>query len=203
MMPDASGTPSQRDVSQLLCAFNDGDRSALDQLIPLLYRELRAIARRRLRREDSTASLQSADLVNEAYLRLVQQRQPGWQHRSQFFAVAATIMRRILIDRARRNLYQKRGAGAVPLSLDDQEIGGPVRAQDLVALDEAMQMLERRDRRKAAVVELKYFGGMTTDEVARHLGVSTITVKRDWAFARSWLHRAMSHGQTGERDVPR
>ena len=191
---------SATSVSRLLRAWNDGDRTARDKLVPLVYRELRVMARQRLRREGANPSLESSDLVNEAYLRLVQQRAPGWQHRAQFFAVAATIMRRILIDRARKGLYQKRGGGAVRVPLDEHEVGVPARPQDLVALDEALQQLERHDKRKALVVELRYFSGLKTEEIALHLGVSPITVKRDWAFARSWLHRAMnSRPLSGER----
>jgi RNA polymerase sigma-70 factor (ECF subfamily) len=180
------------EVSRLLNAWSSGDMGALDKLIPHVYQELRRLARRQMRAEHPGHTLQTTGLVNEAYLRLVQQRTVGWQHRSQFFAVAASIMRRILVDHARRHRYQKRGGGAVRIDLDDAAIVSPARSRDIVALEEALQTLEQQDPRKSTVVELRYFGGMTIGEIAQHLGVSPITVKRDWAFAKVWLSRHMS-----------
>jgi RNA polymerase sigma factor (TIGR02999 family) len=174
-------------------AWGEGDSTALEHLIPLVYRELRDLARRRLRGERPGHSLQATDLVHEAFLRLIQQRDAGWQHRSQFLAVAATIMRRILVDRARRQRYQKRGGAAVHIPIDEVAIVSPAQPDEIVALDEALTKLEEFDRRKSAVVEMRYFGGLTTDEIAQHLDVSPITVKRDWSLARAWLHRHMSH----------
>ena len=165
---------------------------ALNKLIPHVYQELRRLARRQMRAERPGHTLQTTGLVNEAYLRLVQQRSVGWQHRSQFFAVAANIMRRILVDHARRHRYQKRGGGAVRIDLDDVAIVAPARSREIVALEEALQNLEQQDPRKSTVVELRYFGGMTIGEIAQHLGVSPITVKRDWAFAKVWLSRHMT-----------
>lgn len=189
-MPSAGSSPDA-DVSELLKAWSAGDRDALERLMPLVYRELRLLARRHMRRERGGHSWQSSDLVNEAYLRLVQQRDPNWQHRGHFFAVAAHIMRRILVDHARNHRYQKRGGGAVRIPLEDVALVSSAPARDVIALDEAMQQLERHDRRKAQVVELKYFGGLTVDEIADHLAVSAITVKRDWAMAKAWLYRQM------------
>jgi len=161
----------------------------------LVYRELRALARRQIRGERPGHSVQPSDLVNEAFLRLVHQQRAGWRHRSQFLAIAATIMRRILVDHARRRRYQKRGGAPVKISLGSVPLISPARPDELVALDDALQRLQRQDERKSAVVELRYFGGLTTDEIAEHLGVSAITVKRDWALAKAWLYREMTRVQ--------
>ena len=181
------------DVSQLLEAWGGGDKTALDRLMPLVYRELRYLARRQMRRERSNHSLQATELVNEAYLRLVQQRAAQWQHRAQFFAVAASIMRRILVDHARRSHYQKRGGGAVRLSLDEVDLVSAAPAEQIVALDGALVALEAVDQRKSQVVELRYFAGLSIEEIAHVLSVSPVTVKRDWALAKTWLYRHMSH----------
>ena len=141
--------------------------------------------------------LQTTDLVNEAYLRLVDQRHVRWEHRSQFFAVAAGMMRRILVDHARRHRYQKRGGNAIRIDIDDVELMSPARPDEIVALDDALRRLKQYDERKSAVVELRYFGGLTVDEIAELLDVSPITVKRDWSMAKAWLYRKMSH----ERDT--
>lgn len=185
--------PDPSDVSQLLTAWGQGDGDALDKLIPLVYRELRLLARRQIRDERAGHSLQATDLVNEAYLRLMQQQDARWQHRSQFLAIAAKMMRRILVDRARRRGYQKRGAHAVHVDIDDVAVMSPERPDAVVALDEALRRLEQHDPRKATVVELRYFGGLTTDEIAACLGVAPITVKRDWALAKAWLSREIRH----------
>ena len=181
------------DVSQLLEAWGGGDKTALERLMPLVYRELRYLARRQMRRERSNHSLQATELVNEAYLRLVQQRAAQWQHRAQFFAVAASIMRRILVDHARRSRYQKRGGGAVRMSLDDMDLASPAPAEQILALDGALEALEAFDQRKSQVVELRYFAGLSIEEIANLLSVSPVTVKRDWALAKTWLYRHMSH----------
>jgi RNA polymerase sigma-70 factor, ECF subfamily len=180
------------DVSQLLEAWGGGDKTALERLMPLVYRELRYLARRQMRRERSNHSLQPTELVNEAYLRLVQQRAAQWQHRAQFFAVAASIMRRILVDHARRSHYQKRGGGAVRMSLDEVDLVSAAPAEQIVALDGALQALEAVDQRKSQVVELRYFAGLSIEEIAHVLSVSPVTVKRDWALAKTWLYRHMS-----------
>ena len=181
------------DVSQLLEAWGAGDKTALERLMPLVYRELRYLARRQMRRERSNHSLQATELVNEAYLRLVQQRAAQWQHRAQFFAVAASIMRRILVDHARRSHYQKRGGGAVRMSLDEVDLVSAAPAEQIVALDGALEALEAVDQRKSQVVELRYFAGLSIEEIAHLLSVSPVTVKRDWALAKTWLYRHMSH----------
>ena len=181
------------DVSQLLEAWGAGDKTALERLMPLVYRELRYLARRQMRRERSNHSLQATELVNEAYLRLVQQRAAQWQHRAQFFAVAASIMRRILVDHARRSHYQKRGGGAVRMSLDEVDLVSAAPAEQIVALDGALEALEAVDPRKSQVVELRYFAGLSIEEIAHVLSVSPVTVKRDWALAKTWLYRHMSH----------
>ena len=186
------------DVSHLLVAWAAGDKSALDKLMPLVYRELRYLAKRQMRRERRDHTLQTTDLVNEAYLRLVQQREAQWQHRSQFFAIAASLMRRILVDHARRRGYQKRGGGAFRLTIDDLVVASPTPAHDIVALDDALRELDRRDKRKATVVELRYFGGLTVEEIADLLGVAPITVKRDWAMAKAWLYRQIAAARPSE-----
>lgn len=168
--------------------------------MPLVYSELRCLARRQMRRERAGHSLQTTDLVNEAYLRLVSQKRAQWQHRSQFFAVAASMMRRILVDHARRRRYQKRGGNATRIDIDEVAVMSPVRPDDLVALDDALQRLEEHDKRKSSVVELRYFGGLTVPEIAQVLGVSEITVKRDWSMAKAWLYRHMSHAREASGD---
>ena len=184
--------PAPSDVSQLLTKWGAGDGSALDKLIPLVYRELRLLARRQMRDERAGHSMQATDLVNEAYLRLMEQQEARWQHRSQFLAIASKMMRRILVDRARRRGYQKRGARAVHIDIDDVAVMSPERPDAIVALDEALKRLEQHDARKATVVELRYFGGLTTDEIAACLGVAPITVKRDWSLAKAWLSREIA-----------
>jgi RNA polymerase sigma factor (TIGR02999 family) len=179
-------------VSDLLAAWSKGDEGALSALLPRVYAELRLLARTHLRREREGHSFQSGDLVNEVYLRLVQQRSVSWEHRTHFFGVAAALMRRILVDHARRRLYRKRGGAVVFVPLDDAWLGTSARPRDLVALDEALRRLESIDPRKARVVELKYFGGCTVEEIAALLHLAPITVKRDWALARRWLYRAIA-----------
>jgi RNA polymerase sigma factor (TIGR02999 family) len=192
---EPTSSQASGEASRLLLAWGAGDATALDRLMPIVYRELRYLARRKMRGERPGHSLQTADLVNEAYLRLVHQQNAGWRHRAQFFAVAATLMRRILVDRARRHRYQKRGGPAIHVTLDDEAIASPARPEELMALDAALQRLEQHDSRKSAVVELRYFGGLTTEEIAEHLGVAPITVKRDWSLAKAWLHREMAHAK--------
>jgi RNA polymerase sigma factor (TIGR02999 family) len=183
---------STDDVSGLLVAWAAGDSAALAKLMPLVYHQLKRLARRKLAGERAAHTLQPSDLVNEAYLRLVQHTEAQWRHRTQFMAVASQIMRRILVDHARRSRYQKRGGGAARVVLDDTMLVSEAPAADLVALDEALRNLARHDERKARVVELRYFGGMTVDEIAEHLDVSPVTVKRDWSLARAWLYRAIA-----------
>ena len=178
------------DVSHLLRAWRDGDQDALGELTPIVYAELRRLAHRYMRRERSDHTLQTSALVNEAYLRLVTYRRMEWESREHFFAVSAQLMRRILVDWARRNNL-KRGRGVPHLSLEEAAEVGVARSADLVALDDALTELARRDARKAQVVELRFFGGLSIDEAATVLKVSPITARRDWTSAKLWLYRAL------------
>ena len=185
--------PSSADMSQLLRAWSDGDRSALDRLTPIVYEELRRLARRHLRGERAGHSLQTTALVNEAYMRLVDYSRMQWQDRAHFFAVSAQLMRRILVEHARRHNL-KRGAGVQHVSLDDVATVGSDRAADLIALDDALGALAQVDPRKAEVVELRFFGGLSVPETAEVLKVSALTVMRDWSTAKAWLYREMTGG---------
>jgi RNA polymerase sigma-70 factor (ECF subfamily) len=182
-MPDS---PSS-DTTQLLRAWADGDSKALQQLTPRVYRELRRIAAHLLQNERPGYSLQSADLVHEVYLRLVNARDVNWQHRAHFFAVSATLMRRILLDRARRKMATKRGGKPQPLDLHRTLDVAQARARELVALDAALDALAEVDPRKARIVELRFFGGLSIKETAEVVKVSSDTVKSDWKIARAWL----------------
>lgn len=184
------GASSTR-VSRLLADWGRGNEEAREALIPVVYDELRRLARRHLWRERPDHTLQSAALVNEAYLRLVRQDAPQWQNRAHFFGVAAQLMRHILVDHARNRLAAKRGAGA-PLLVLDPELA-PARKQeiDLVALDDALGKLASLDPRQGHMIELRFFGGLSIEETAVVLGVSPATVKREWATARAWLHREL------------
>ncbi len=178
----------------LLQAWSSGDQNALDKLTPIVYNELRRLARHYLSGERNAITLQTTALLNEAYLRLVDYRHVRIENRSHFFAVSAQLMRRILVDHARRRNL-KRGAGIPHISLDDTAIVGANRDPDLVALDDAMNALARVDPRKARVVELRFFGGLSVDETAKVLKISPVTVMRDWNTARAWLYREMSGGR--------
>jgi RNA polymerase sigma-70 factor (ECF subfamily) len=186
-------TSPDGDVNTLLRAWSDGDQSALEKLAPIVYDELRRLARHYMRQERPGHSLQTTALVNEAYLRLVDYKRMRWNNRAHFFAVSAQLMRRILVDHARRHNL-KRGGGVQHLSLEDTAVVGTGRGEDLVALDNAMQALGRIDSRKAQVIELRFFGGLSVEETAEVLKVSPVTVMRDWSTARAWLHREMSGG---------
>jgi RNA polymerase sigma-70 factor (ECF subfamily) len=187
--PAQSGAASG--VSKLLRAWSDGDQSALDRLTPIVYQELRRLARRYIRREKPGHSLQTADLVNEAYMRLVDYDRMQWQNRAHFFAVSAQLMRRILVEHARRHNL-KRGGDVAHISLDEAVELGSDRPTDLVALDDAMSALERFDPRKARVVEMRFFGGLNVEETAEVLKVSAVTVMRDWSTAKAWLYRELN-----------
>jgi RNA polymerase sigma factor (TIGR02999 family) len=178
-------------MTQLLVAWSNGDEAALDELAPLVYDELRRMARRQMNREREGHTLQTTALVNEAYLRLVDQRDVRWQNRAHFFAIAARMMRRILIDHARSLRYEKRGGGAHKVSLEEAAELSGARAAELVALDEALNALAELDARKSRVVELRFFGGLSVEETAEVLSVSPETVTRDWRRAKAWLHREM------------
>jgi RNA polymerase sigma factor (TIGR02999 family) len=187
------GESAAADISGLLRAWSDGDQRALDLLTPLVYDELHRLARRHMKREPAGHSLQTTALVNEAYMRLVQYKRMQWQDRVHFFAVSAQVMRRILVDHARRHNL-KRGEGMVHVSLDEVAVVGGERAADLVALDDAMNALARLDARKARVVELRFFGGLSVAETAELLQISTVTVMRDWSTAKAWLYRELNGG---------
>ena len=175
----------------LLLAWNQGVPGALDALLPLVYEELRRLAGHYMKRERVGHTLQATALVNEAYLRLIEVQKVRWQNRAHFFAMAARVMRRILVDAARARGYQKRGGGAAMLSLDDALVVPTEPGQDLVALDEALTALAAVDSRKSQVVEMRFFGGLSLDETAEALHVSRDTVKRDWKMAKLWLLREL------------
>ena len=203
MTHDAGGS----DVTRLLQAWREGDRAALDDLIPLVYRELHGIASRHLARERPGHTLQSTALVHEAFLRLLGQRNVDWQNRAHFFAIAASQMRRILVDHARRHTAGKRGGTARPSSIDEGfDIEAPtigLERVDALALDTALRKLEAIDPTQGRVVELRYFGGLTIEETAAVLGLSSGSIKREWTMAKAWLFRALEQGETGSesRDV--
>ena len=185
------------DVTRLLHQWQEGDRAALDRLIPLVYEELRAIASRHLVREWRHGAMQTTSLVNEAYLKLIDQRRGDWQNRAHFFAVAAQLMRRILVDDARRQLREKRGGSAVCVPVEETPIAaaeGPLDAVETLALDRALDELERLDPDQARIVELRFFGGLTVEETTAALRISPATVKREWAIAKGWLYRALTGG---------
>jgi RNA polymerase sigma factor (TIGR02999 family) len=180
------------EITGLLLAWSDGDREALERLLPLVERELHRLARHFMRRENPGHTLQTTALVNEAYFKLVDQRSVRWQNRAHFFAIAAQIMRRILLNYARDRHRAKRGGHAVQVSLSEVAVIGEERSAELIALDEALERLAEFDERKARVVELRHFGGLTAAEVAEVLGVSVITVERDWRAAKAWLAREVA-----------
>jgi RNA polymerase sigma factor (TIGR02999 family) len=179
-------------VTQLLAAWTAGDASARDRLLPLVYDELRRVAQNRLRLEPHPQTLQPTALVNEAYLRLVEIRRMSWQNRAQFFAMCARLMRQILVDAARARRSAKRGGGAVRVTFDEGLLPAREREPDVVMLDAALSALEELDARKSRVVELRFFGGLSVEETALALGVSTDTVSRDWKFARAWLYQELA-----------
>jgi len=187
-----AGQSEPQEVTRLLLAWNDGDESALEKLVPQVYQELRRLAKRQMRREHPEHSLQTTALINEAYLRLVDLRNVQWQNRAHFFALCARLMRRILVDFARSRHYAKRGGGAQPVSLDESLVVSPTHSTDLVAVDDALKALAKVDGRKAQVVELRFFGGLTVEESAEVLKVSPETVRRDWKLAKVWLVRELS-----------
>ena len=179
------------EITRLLIAWCDGDKTAFDKLTPLVERELHRIARHYMHRENPGHTLQTTALVNEAYIRLVNQREVRWQNRAHFFGIAAQIMRRILLNHARNRHRVKRGGGAMQVSLSEAAVVSEEKSAELVALDEALERLAEVDERKARVVELRYFGGLSVEESAEVLGVSQVTVMRDWNMAKAWLTREM------------
>lgn len=183
--------PSTAQVTQLLLAWGDGDEAAFERLVPMVHAELRRIARRQMGHERGDHTLQATALVNEAYLKLIDIEKVKWQDRAHFFAMSSRVMRRVLIDFARARGYQKRGAGAHKVTLDEGRVVSTGRGADVIALDEALEVLAKLDPRKSQVVEMRYFGGLSIEETAEALGVSVRTVKRDWTMAKLWLFREL------------
>jgi RNA polymerase sigma factor (TIGR02999 family) len=183
--------PAAVQVTELLVAWSDGDRAALDHLVPLVHQELRRLARRQMGRERRGHMLQTTALVNEAYLRLIDINRVRWQDRSHFFAMSASLMRRILVEHARARKSLKRGGASATVSLDDTMDVALERGVNLIALDDALQELAKVDARKSSVVEMRFFGGLTAEETAEALGVSVRTVLGDWALAKVWLLRQL------------
>ncbi|HZE70930.1 MAG TPA: sigma-70 family RNA polymerase sigma factor [Pyrinomonadaceae bacterium] len=182
-------------ITTLLLSWSNGDKEALNQLIPLVSSELRRLARRYMAKERSGHTLQTSALINEAYLRLINQQNVEWKDRAHFFAVAAQIMRHILIDHARSYRYEKRGAGAQKIELNDAAVLGQQRAKELIALDDALTDLAAVDPRKSQMVELRFFGGLTIEEVAEVTNTSPATVKRELQAAKLWLRRMMTQSE--------
>jgi RNA polymerase sigma factor (TIGR02999 family) len=184
--------PSPKEITQLLLAWGQGQQAALDQLIPLVHDELHRIAKRYMGGERPGHTLQTTALVNEAYLRLIDSSRVHWQNRAHFFAIAAQLMRRILVDFARSRHNLKRGGRAEQVSLNEALVISPERGADIVALDDALKALASLDPRQSQVVELRFFGGLSINETAEVLKVSEGTVRRDWSLAKAWLHRELS-----------
>jgi RNA polymerase sigma factor (TIGR02999 family) len=187
-------TPSPQEVTQLLADWGKGDPSALDKLLPLVHSELRRIAQRQMSGERPGHTLQATALVNEAYLKLAGQQGFDWQNRAHFFAVCAQVMRHILIDHARAHARDKRGGGAVKVSLNDALVVAEDQASHFIALDEALRGLESLDPQKGKIVELRYFGGLSVEEVGEVMNISPRTVRREWQRAKAWLYRMMTEG---------
>jgi RNA polymerase sigma factor (TIGR02999 family) len=184
-------TPSSHNITQLLVAWSDGDQAALEQLTPLVYKELHRLARRYMAGERPGHLLQTSALVNEAYMRLIDWKNVHWQNRAHFFGVAAKLMRHILVDFAHSLQYAKRGGGLLRVSLAEAENVAEKSSADLIALDEALQMLATLDARQSQVVELRFFGGLGLEEIAEVLKVSVGTVRRDWSLAKAWLYNEL------------
>jgi RNA polymerase sigma-70 factor (ECF subfamily) len=189
------GIPSPADITRILHDWKDGNRDALDRLIPVVYDELRTLASRQLAREWRHDRLQTTIVVNEAYIKLFAQRKVDWQNRGHFFAIAAQLMRRILVDHARRELREKHGGGAIHVEIVDA-LSKPAEPSldvlDALALDTALQKLEALDPDQGRIVELRFFGGLTVEETSAVLGISPATVKREWAVAKGWLYRELT-----------
>jgi RNA polymerase sigma factor (TIGR02999 family) len=185
-------TSSIHEITQLLVAWSAGDQAALEKLTPLIYQELRRLAKRYMARENAGHMLQPTALVHEAYLRLIEQKHVRWQNRAHFFGISGKLMRRILVDMARARQQTKRGGAARQVALDEALVISKAPGEDLVALDEALRTLAAMDERKSRVVELRFFGGLTVKETAEVLHISPETVMRDWKFAKVWLHRELS-----------
>ena len=187
--------PSQKQITQMLVDWGNGDQAALEKLTPLVYTELHRLARRYMGRERPGHTLQTSALVNEAYIRLIDWKKIQWQNRAHFFAVSAQLMRRILVDFARSRNYAKRGGALRNVSLDEATVISREKSGDIVALDDALDSLAQLNERQSRVVELRFFGGLSLEEIAEVLKVSVGTVRRDWSLARAWLHRELSKSQ--------
>lgn len=185
-------TPAPEEVSQLLRDWSSGDQAALDKLIPVVYQELRRLARHYMRNERAGHTLQTTALVNEAYMRLAGYKEMRWQSRAHFFAVSAQVMRRILVEHARRRNFAKRGGGAQKVALDEAAVVSAGRSAEVIAVEEALTDLESWDPRKGKIVELRFFGGLSIEETAEVLKISPTTVQREWRSAKAWLYRAIS-----------
>ena len=185
-------TQPPKEITRLLVDWSSGHQEALAELLPMVYGELRRAARQSLRRERANHTLSSTALVNEVYLHLVDQRSVQWQNRAHFFGLAANLMRQILVQHARRHQTAKRGLGQRPVSLDETVVIPTERPIDLVALDEALMELAKRDARKGRIVELRFFGGLSTEDTAEVMGISPRTVKREWRLAKAWLYRELN-----------
>lgn len=192
--------PSPKEVTQLLTDWSGGDRAAFDELVPLVYEELRRLAHHYMGREHVGHMLQTTALVNEAYLRLADQNRMHWQNRAHFYAIAAQMMRRILVDYARKRRYAKRGGELFKVSLAEAAGLSEERAADVIALDEALKILAEIDPQQSRVVELRFFGGLTIEETAEVLALSHDMVKREWATAKAWLYREMSENHKDDDD---
>lgn len=191
-------TPAPDEVSQLLLNWSNGDQKALDELIPVVYQELHRLAHYYMRRERPGQTFQTTALVDEAYLRLVNYKRMRWQNRAHFFAIAAQVMRRILVEHARSRDSAKRGAGAQKVSLEETAIVSQGRSAEVIAVNDALIDLETWDPRKGKIVELRFFGGLNIEETAEVMKISTTTVQREWRAAKAWLHRALSEGTNVE-----
>ena len=181
----------EEQITELLAAWSGGDEASLERLLPLVEQELRRIAHRYMRRENGNHTLQTTALVNEAYIKLVDQTRTDWKNRAQFFGISAQIMRRILLNHARDRAAEKRGGGAANLNLDDVFVISPEKSDELIALDEALEKLKDFDELKSRIVELRYFGGLTLEETAEVLQIAPPTVSLHWRLARAWLKNAM------------
>jgi RNA polymerase sigma factor (TIGR02999 family) len=180
-----------QELTHNLIEWRNGNDAAIEKILPVVYDELRRTARRNLRRERSEISIQTIELINEAYLKLVDQRESDWQNRAHFFAVAAKVMRNVLVDHARARQFAKRGGGARKLSTDEIHIASPEPDVNVIDLHEALNALSAFDERKGRIVELRYFGGLSVEEIGEVLGISGITVKREWLKAKAWLYQAL------------
>jgi RNA polymerase sigma factor (TIGR02999 family) len=187
---------NREDITELLLAWNNGNKEVLNDLMQVVYDELRRLAHFHLAKERPNHTLQTTALVNEAYLKLVDQKKVHWQNRSHFFALASKLMRRILIDYARTRQYAKRGGGISPLPLDETLVMSPTRALEMIALDDALTALSDFDERKARIIELRFFAGLSIDETSELLGVSPGTVMKDWTLAKAWLQREMDRNKS-------